>query len=93
MPLVTKRNDARSCLLTASFALCILISACAHQPGEPPKPVQVSGTVVSTNDPLHFAVSFPESARRSPASGRVLLFLSKKAGAEPRFGGGFFDLQ
>ncbi|HUR47573.1 MAG TPA: alpha/beta hydrolase-fold protein [Candidatus Saccharimonadales bacterium] len=91
MPLVTKQNGARGHLLAASFALCVLISACAHQPSEPPKPIPAP--VVRTNDSLHFAVSFPESARSGPASGRVLLFLSKKAGAEPRFGGGFFDLQ
>lgn len=37
-----------------------------------------------TTDGLKFIVSFPESAHRGPLRGRVLLFLSNRAGPEPR---------
>lgn len=37
-----------------------------------------------------FVTSFPAAARFQPATGRVLLFLGRPGGGEPRSGGGFF---
>jgi hypothetical protein len=43
----------------------------------------------ATNEPLRFVVSFPPNVRSNPASGRVLLFLSRLASGEPRMSGMF----
>ena len=45
----------------------------------------------AATQPLKFAVTFPASARATPVSGRVLLFLSRDP-VEPRLAGGFYHL-
>jgi S-formylglutathione hydrolase FrmB len=57
--------------------LLLLLPACRHLPP--------SGTKVpdQSEEPLVFRVSFPSSIRANPASGRLLLFLTK-AQVEPR---------
>lgn len=51
--------------------------------GAPAKDAARPGLSADTNR-LRFVVSFPDKARGGPVSGRILLFLSQRAGAEPR---------
>lgn len=84
-------------LWLSQISFCLSLAAlglgCAHPLRQTAKTLQAPPTSPKTNGPLRFEVSFPASVRTNPVTGRVLLFLSKNAGAEPRFGGGFFDLQ
>jgi len=78
-------------LICASLGL--LACGCAHRSGEAEKPAGPGAKVFPTNVPLRFVVTFPARSRTHPINARVLLFLSKNSGPEPRMGGGFFDLQ
>ena len=53
----------------------------------PAKPSKTAPAV--TNEPLRFVVSFPANVRSNPATGRLLLFLSRQTTGEPRTSGMF----
>lgn len=81
-------------VLALNLPSLLLISGCKHAPEPAPaKTAAPQTTPTNAAGPLRFVVSFPASIRSNPVSGRVLLFLSKSTNGEPRFGGGFFDLQ
>jgi hypothetical protein len=72
----------------AAAILC-LVTACTHL-----QKTAKSTAPQNTNDePLRFAVSFPETVRRQPVTGRVLLFLSRSERGEPRHADSFSNLQ
>jgi hypothetical protein len=87
------RRLARPAVILALGALCIAALLSAAQPALADGTVAVPPPVAppAATQPLKFVVTFPASARATPASGRVLLFLSRGAG-EPRQVGGFFSL-
>jgi hypothetical protein len=71
-----------------------MVPGCAHpQKPEAVKPVAPVATFTNANAPLRFVVSFPASIQTNPITARVLLFLTQNTNSEPRFAGGFFDLQ
>src|SRR6185503_3328926 len=69
--------------------LCWLVTGCTHVP----KAEKSAAPQTTNNEPLRFVVSFPESARQQPVTGRVLLFLSRSGRGEPRRGDSFSNLQ
>lgn len=83
----------RTRLLPAGVCLALIAFGCAHPSKEAPKPANPVAKSSPTNAPLRFVVSFPAGTRTNPVNARVLLFLSRSSAGEPRFGGGFFDLQ
>jgi hypothetical protein len=80
--------------LLAVIAFALLLCGCAQLATSPnaPTPSAPSAAPSPTNSPLRFVVSFPTATHSNPVTGRVLLFLSKSPGREPRFGGSFTDL-
>lgn len=71
----------------------LLSSGCTNLAKPATAPVPITSPVVPptafSNEPLRFVVSFPANVRSNAATGRVLLFLSRQAGGEPRMGGMF----
>lgn len=51
-----------------------------------------SSSTATNPGPLRFVVTFPASARSNAVTGRVLLFLARKGGAEPRHQTGMLSL-
>lgn len=76
------------CLLAPFFGV-LLMAGCAL-PSKPARPT-VTQAASDTSAPLRFVVSFPQSARATPLSGRILLFLSRTENGEPRNKVDWFD--
>jgi len=81
---------AISALILATVCLvgCVPLNGPAARTGSTNRVAATSGAAQKPGDEsdrLKFVVSFPDSARRGPLTGRVLLFLSDRPGvAEPR---------
>src|SRR5262245_50787713 len=93
------RSDAKPLLVAGADTLIVaatlaLTVGCAQPspstsgsvpPMSPANPGQAKDPPsMQTNQPLRFVVSFPPTVRSNPVSARVLLFVSRKPGGEPR---------
>lgn len=68
----------------------LLVVGC-RAPSKPTVTVSQVATQDPKTEPLRIVAWFPESVRAKPASGRVLLFLSRSSGGEPRLKMNWFD--
>jgi len=69
-------------VLVLGMALVSCAQPLTHAAKSAP-PLKSPGTT-RTNEPLSFLVTFPSTVRSNAVTGRILLFLSNKAGGEPR---------
>ena len=76
---------ARICVLGFALVATPFFAQPAAQNASPPAPpTSAAATPASANQPLRFVVTFPDTARAAPASGRLLLFLAQGSATEPR---------
>jgi hypothetical protein len=71
------------------WCLVLLFSGCGLLEKRPGPIDQSPPSVAATNEPLRFHMSFPPGVRSNAASGRLLLFLSRRTEGEPRRTGMF----
>ncbi len=89
-PLWLRSRGGFLVLAWLSFAV---LAGCAHKKGGGATSSKVASSPRDTNAPIRFVVRFPAAVHPEPVTARVLLFLSRSGGREPRFALDFFNLQ